>query len=105
MDAKFPCSLKTIRPGVTADAKAVRMLIPELHEASVCFIALDDANRIIGAAGATRTCRPQPPVGPGVALHVIEPCRHQGIGSRLLQHVERAAESEGAHARLWRKPR
>jgi N-acetylglutamate synthase-like GNAT family acetyltransferase len=81
-----------------ADAKAVRMLIPELHEASVCFVATDDNNRVIGAAGATRTCRPQPPVGPGIALHVIEPCRRQGIGRRLLQCLERAAEGEGAHA-------
>src|SRR3954468_2767637 len=98
MDTIFPCSRKTIRPAVPTDAKAVRMLIPELHEASVCFIALDDENRVIGAGGATRTRRSQPPIGPGIALHVIEPCRRQGIGRRLLKCLERAAESEGAHA-------
>lgn len=81
-----------------ADAKAVRMLIPELHETSVCFVAIDDANRVIGAAGATRTCRPLPPIGPGIGLHVIEPCRRQGIGRRLLQLLERTAEGEGARA-------
>src|SRR4051812_48378284 len=98
MDTDFPCSRKTIRPGMPADAKAIRMLIPELHEPSVCFVATDDASRVIGAAGATRTSRPRPPVGPGIALHVIEPCRRQGIGRRLLQQLERAAQSEGAHA-------
>ena len=74
------------------------MLIPELGEASLCFVALDDADRIIGAAGATRSCRPQPPTGPGIALHVIEPCRRQGIGRRLLQCLERTAEQEGAQS-------
>jgi N-acetylglutamate synthase-like GNAT family acetyltransferase len=81
-----------------ADAKAVRMLIPELHEVSVYFVAVDDANRVIGAAGATRTRRPQPPIGPGIALHVIEPCRRQGIGRCLLQSLERGAAGEGAQA-------
>ena len=98
MDTHFPCSLKTIRPGMPPDAKAVRMLVPELREASACFIALDDANRVIGAAGATRTCRPQAPIGPGIVLHVIEPCRRRGIGLRLLQCLERTAKAAGAHA-------
>ena len=98
MDTQFPCTRKTIRPAMPADAKAIRMLIPELHEASVCFIAADDANRIIGVAGATRSCRSQPPIGPGIAMHIIEPCRRQGIGRRLLQCLEQAASGEGAEA-------
>lgn len=74
------------------------MLIPELREVSACFIATDDASRVIGAAGATRSCRPQPPIGPGIAIHVIEPCRRQGIGRGLLQCLERACAAGGAHA-------
>jgi len=98
MDTQFSCSRTTVRPGISQDAKAVRMLIPELREASACFVAIDHENRIIGAAGVTRAYRPQPPIGPGIAIHVIEPCRRQGIGRRLLEFVEVAAERAGAQA-------
>src|SRR5262245_7793756 len=98
MNTTFLCSRRTIRPGMPADGKALRMLIPELNETSVSFVALGDSNPVVGAAGATRACRPQRPVAPGIAIHVIEPCGRQGIGRRLLQCIERATGGEGAQA-------
>jgi N-acetylglutamate synthase-like GNAT family acetyltransferase len=98
METHFPCSRTTIRQATTQDAKAVRMLIPELREASACFIATDDANRVIGAAGATRSFRSQSPVGPGISIYVIEACRRQGIGRNLLQCLERTCADAGAYA-------
>jgi N-acetylglutamate synthase-like GNAT family acetyltransferase len=98
MDFHFSCNQAMIRPATRHDAKAVRMIIPELRETSVCFVAINDENHIIGAAGATRSCRTQPPIGPGVAIHVIEPCRRRGIGRRLLQCLEKGAAAGGAQA-------
>ena len=74
------------------------MLIPELHEASACFVALDETNRVIGAAAR---------LGRAVLSHRSAPesrCTSsslavgKGIGRRLLQCLERAAEGEGAQA-------
>ena len=98
MESQFSCTQKLVRPANPADAKAVRMLLPELREPSVCFVALDDHGRVIGAGGATTACRPQSPVGPGVVLHVIELCRRKGLGRLLLGCVERSVSAAGAQA-------
>jgi GNAT superfamily N-acetyltransferase len=88
-----------IRPAAPADAKAMRMLLPEMRDASVNFVAVDGEKLlVIGAAAATRSSRQQPLPGPGVALRVIEPCRRHGVAAALLRHLARAAQSAGAKA-------
>lgn len=82
----------SIRPAGAADAKALRMLLPELPDAAVNLVAVDGEHQlVIGAAAATRSSRPQPLAGPGIAVRVIEPCRRHGVGASLLAHLERAA--------------
>ncbi|HEY3393242.1 MAG TPA: GNAT family N-acetyltransferase [Lacipirellulaceae bacterium] len=88
-----------IAPAAAADAKAVRMLVPELREAAAAFVAVDLTHGlVIGAAAATRLARRPPLVGPGVAVHVIEPCRGHGIGTALVGHLGTAARRAGAAA-------
>jgi GNAT superfamily N-acetyltransferase len=88
-----------IAPAAAADAKAVRMLVPELRDAAAAFVAVDRAHGlVIGAAVATRLARRRPLVGPGVAVHVIEPCRGHGIGTALVGHLGTAARRAGAAA-------
>lgn len=75
------------------------MLLPEFGDAAAVFVAEErQQRRIIGAAAATRTARRQPLVGPGVALHVVVPCRRKGVGTGLLQQMESAARRSGATA-------
>jgi N-acetylglutamate synthase-like GNAT family acetyltransferase len=89
----------TIRPATIADAKAVRMLLPELRDVAAALVAVDGKHGlIIGAAAATRLARAQPVIGPGVAVHVIEPCRGHGIGTALVRDLEMAARRAGAAA-------
>jgi GNAT superfamily N-acetyltransferase len=89
----------SVRPAAAADAKAIRMLVPELRDAASAFVAVHQSHGlVIGAAAATRSARRQPRVGPGVAVHVIEPCRRQGVGAALVQHLETAARRTGAMA-------
>jgi GNAT superfamily N-acetyltransferase len=87
----------SVRPAIAADAKAVRMLLPEMRDAAVAFVAVDGEHQLaIGAAAAARSFRTQPLKGPGVALSVIAPCRRRGIATSLLRHLERAAQAAGA---------
>jgi GNAT superfamily N-acetyltransferase len=89
----------SIRPAISADAKAVRMLLPEMRDAAQVFVAVDGVHRlVIGAAAAARVLRQQPLPGPGIALRVIEPCRRQGVARKLLQQLEQAARRSGAKA-------
>ncbi len=89
----------SVRPGATADAKALRMLLPEFRDAATAFVAVDQEHGlVIAAASATRSARRQPLVGPGVAVHVIEPCRRQGVGTALVGALESAARRAGAAA-------
>jgi hypothetical protein len=75
-----------IRPANAADAKAVRMLVPQLRDAPAAFVAVDQRHGlIIGAAAVTRSARQYPLVGPGVAVNVIEPCRRNGVGTALIR--------------------
>ncbi len=89
----------SIRPATAVDAKAVRMLLPEMREAAIHFVSVDGKHQlVIGAAAATRSCRQQPLTGPGVSLRVIEPCRRNGIATNLLRHIEQTARAAGAKA-------
>jgi hypothetical protein len=88
--------VRTARPD---DAKAVRMLLTELHDPAISFVATDRRRGlVIGAVAATRSCRMQPLPGPGVAVRVVEPCRRAGVGTCLLEHLEDAAVAAGAQA-------
>jgi GNAT superfamily N-acetyltransferase len=89
----------SIRRATQADAKAVRMLLPQFSDVAAVFVALDDVDHlVIGAAATARAARMHPLVGPGVALHVIEPRRRSGIGKRLLAHLMHAAQDTRAKA-------
>jgi hypothetical protein len=89
----------SIRPAGAADAKALRMLLPEIQDAASTFVAVEgQKQRVIGAAAATRAVRPAPLPGPGVALRVIGPCRRCGIGASLLGQLARAVQAAGAKA-------
>jgi GNAT superfamily N-acetyltransferase len=82
----------TIRSAGSQDATALRMLLPELRNGAEYFVAVEGQQQLaIGAAAMTQTCRTQPITGPGIALEVIEPCRRQGVATRLLTHLENAA--------------
>jgi GNAT superfamily N-acetyltransferase len=81
------------------DAKAFRMILPEVRDASVALVALSTSDeRVIAAAALTKSMRPKPPEGPGVAVHVIPPWRRQGIGSALVAALSAAAAQAGAEA-------
>jgi GNAT superfamily N-acetyltransferase len=89
----------TVRPAIAADARPLRMLLPGLSDASARFVAVESERQlVIGAAVAARTFRMQPAVGPGISLHVIEPCRRQGIARSLLSQLKRVAQGAGARA-------
>lgn len=89
----------SIRKAEPADAKAVRMLLPGLPDDADRFVACDgEHQRVIGAAAATRAPRRSPVVGPGVAIHVIPPCRRMGIGESLLERLETTARARGGQA-------
>jgi hypothetical protein len=75
------------------------MLLPHFRDIAVAFVAVDDVDQlVIGAAAAARATRMQPLVGPGIAMHVIEPCRRQSVGARLLAQIMGAAQKGGAKA-------
>ncbi|MCA9236380.1 MAG: hypothetical protein KDA44_12980 [Planctomycetales bacterium] len=88
-----------IRAATAEDFKACRMLLPPIGEARQLVVAIDAAqNLIIGAAAATRARREKSPVGPGMALHVIPPCRQVGVGRALLVELVRGARDAGDEA-------
>ena len=88
-----------IRAAEPADAKAVRMLLPGVPEECDRLVAVDGERQlVIGAAAATRVPRRAPVVGPGVAIHVIPPCRRCGVGGALLEELEQLARRRGAKA-------
>lgn len=67
------------------------MLLPTVGDASIRMVAVSDDNLVIGAAAITRSVRSKPPIGPGVALHVIPTWRRRGIGSALLNRLKQQA--------------
>jgi N-acetylglutamate synthase-like GNAT family acetyltransferase len=81
-----------ICPARVQDARALRMLLPQLRGGAVYFVAIGDQDQqVIGAAAMTQSCRTQPHRGPGIAIEVIAPCRRQSIAAGLLAHLENAA--------------
>ena len=75
------------------------LLSAEADALDDCFVAeCGHPARIVAAAGLTRSQRPTPLVGPGVAIHVIEPCRRRGIGRALLARLAERAAERGAAA-------
>jgi GNAT superfamily N-acetyltransferase len=88
----------SIRPALPEDAQAFRMLLPQtFHALDIRLIVeADRPARIVAAAGLTTAQRPTPLVGPGAALHVIKPYRHQGIGKELISRLANEARSRGA---------
>jgi len=101
MSVKFEISQAgfSIRLAASADAKALRMLLPEMRDGAVQFVAVDGRNKlVIGAAAVTQSHRLQPLVGPGISIRVIEPCRRQGVGRALFEQLQLAATLAGAKA-------
>jgi len=90
----------SIGPAASADRKAFRMLLPEAAGALTrCFVARSGTPpSVVAAAGISASQRPKPLVGPGVALHVIPPCRRQGLGRQLLAALAAEARRGGAEA-------
>lgn len=75
------------------------MLLPGMSNAAVSLVAVDGRRQlVIGAAIATRLFRRKPLVGPGIAMHVIDPCRRQGIGRNFRDLLEAVAKAAGAAA-------
>ena len=88
-----------VRPVAAADARAFRMLLPEVVARAAGWVAISTKDRrIVGAAALLVAQRGKSPTGPGAALHVIEPCRRQGIGRLLLREILQAAKDQGAEA-------
>ncbi|TWT75639.1 Acetyltransferase (GNAT) family protein [Posidoniimonas polymericola] len=82
-----------------ASDRAIRMLLPPLGRGATCLAAVEgEHGLVVGAAGLTAEFRGQDPVGPGVAIHVISPCRRRGVGSALLVALEGLAQSRGGRA-------
>lgn len=89
----------SIRPPQRSDAKAFRMLLPNFREAAIRLVAVaGPAERVVAAGAATQSMRPKPPIGPGVDIHVIAPCRRRGIGGALLRQLKESAAQRGAEA-------
>ena len=99
MEFAIPESGYLIRPPMRAEAKAVRMLLPGMAISPATFIAVDGRHQlVIGAAVATRDFRRKPLPGPGIAVHVIAPCRGRGIARQLVARLALAASAAGARA-------
>lgn len=88
-----------VRPADPADRKACRMLLGPFPEPSDRFVAVDGARGlVVAAAGAAHAVRTSPLLGPGVAVHVIEPCRRRGIATALVEALAGAALQRPAQA-------
>ncbi|RIK73634.1 MAG: hypothetical protein DCC67_17655 [Planctomycetota bacterium] len=88
-----------VQPARAIDAKACRMLLPMMPAQSQFVVAVEgEHGLVIGAAGLTPSRRLQPLAGPGVMIHVIEPCRGCGVARALSQAATAAAAGQGAKA-------
>ena len=118
LELNIPQSGFIVRASTPADARACRMLLPQLPSEGDWFVAEDgERGLVVGAAAATLVPRATPLVGPGVAVEVIEPCRRSGVGRALVAELVRAArrrqwqalysaqraEFEGDEYRAWQR--
>jgi hypothetical protein len=88
-----------VRRALAADAQACRMLLPEAPPECEWFVAVDgEQGLVVGAAAATFVPRTTPLVGPGVAVHVIEPCRGAGVGRTLVDQLAASVARRPAQA-------
>lgn len=88
-----------IRPAEPHDAKAFRMLLPHVGDASVRLVATSkNEQQVVGAAAVSRSLRSKPPLGPGIAVHVIPPWRRRGIGNALLEQLTTRVKASSAEA-------
>jgi GNAT superfamily N-acetyltransferase len=86
-----------IRQATPIDQTACCMLLGEIPAQSDRFVAVDGAHGlVVGAAVAAHALRASPLAGPGIAVHVIEPCRRQGIATALIEAL--AANARTRHA-------
>src|SRR5262245_16496557 len=90
----------SIRPATAADAKAVRMLLQNAAAAmDDCLVAVSGRQPlVVAAAGLTHSQRSKPFVGPGIAVHVIEPFRERGIAQAMVEQLASHAAARGAQA-------
>jgi GNAT superfamily N-acetyltransferase len=99
VDFDISASGFVVRAARPIDAKACRMLLPSFAPDADYLVALDGARGlVIGAAGLTHSHRPTSLAGPGVMIHVIEPCRGHGVGRALCDALAAAARAGGAKA-------
>jgi GNAT superfamily N-acetyltransferase len=88
-----------IREAAAEDAAACRLMLGELPANSQQWVAIDGANQlVVGAAALVLAPRPTPMFGFGCLVHVIPPCRGQGVGSSLLEQVSRQVGQLGGQA-------
>lgn len=88
-----------IRVVAPQDQQAARMLLGDFPEPSDRFVAVDGRlGLVIGAAAAAHALRNTPQIGPGVALHVIPPCRRHGVGTALVRLLIETARLRGWQA-------
>ncbi len=93
-----------VRPARDAEARACRLLMPEVFSPSYApelWVALDPMGSGIIGAGAV-VWQPMPP-GPGfpVQLHVIPSRRRRGIGTALLQAIADACSGHVECLHSW----
>jgi N-acetylglutamate synthase-like GNAT family acetyltransferase len=88
-----------LRTVASQDERAFRMLLPKIRDVALAMVAVDHRHKMVVAGAAlTRQPRLRPMVGPGVAVHVIEPCRRNGIAITMIDELARRARAAGAQA-------
>ena len=89
----------TVRPATLVDRTACRMLLGDFPDQSDRFVAVDgEHGLVVGAAAAAHALRTTPLVGPGIVVHVIEPCRRCGVATALVEALAVAARGRKARA-------
>lgn len=96
---QFAANGYELRLAQQADAAAVRSLLPGTPPDVIAFVGVERGRQgIIGAAWATKAHRRRPPVGPGIAVRVVESCRRQSVGKGLIDALIAAVRPTGAAA-------
>ena len=99
VDFDIPRSGYSIRSATPVDELALHMLLPDVSDIALSMVASEGRRGlVVGGAILTRQPRLRPLVGPGVAVHVIKPCRQAGIASALIDALAGLAQASGARA-------